>query len=152
MNEYHKIPETDWAYLSGILDGEGCLRVGAYKDSRTGQKAFRSSIQVAMTDIPVIEWISNTFGGSFYAAPRPGVSKPVANWVVQGVKAAEIASHCMKYLKAKKNQAELLIQFAATVKNTGVAGHSKEIHEARGRMAELSTKLNAKGVQGGDLP
>lgn len=105
-----------------------------------------------MTDIPVIEWISNTFGGRFYAAPRPGVSKPVANWVVHGVKAAEIALPCMKYLKAKKNQAELLIEFAATVRNTGVAGHSKEIHEARGRMAELSTKLNAKGIQGGDLP
>lgn len=50
-------------------------------------------------------------------------------------------------IDAKRAQAELLIEFAATIKTTGVKGHTDDVRLLRMEMAARSTKLNAKGVQ-----
>lgn len=67
-----KQPRTaDWAYLAGLLDGEGYIGVE------------RNTVQVASTDPEVLAWCRSRFGGGVYLNrrknPKPN-HKPVWAW------------------------------------------------------------------------
>jgi hypothetical protein len=60
ITSYHKRKPT-WqnkiAYLSGLIDGEGCLRF---------YKCGSIRLTIGMTDKKTIYWIYDTFGGQIY--------------------------------------------------------------------------------------
>ncbi len=58
INKYHKRPQT-WAnkvaYLAGLVDGEGCLKIEKWGTIR---------LSIGMTDKKTIDWVYNNFGGT----------------------------------------------------------------------------------------
>lgn len=98
---------TDYAYLAGIIDGEGCINTTSAHGDYFGR------ITVEMTDLGSISWLKYTFGGSVYG-PRDRGSrrKPTYRW--QLTKGEDISALCkmmLPYLKVKSEQAKLMISY-----------------------------------------
>src|SRR4030042_82434 len=49
------VKPTDWAYIAGLYDGEGCFSLNRWKDQ------FRVNVVVAMTVPDALEWIAARF-------------------------------------------------------------------------------------------
>ena len=59
-----KINLTDIAYLAGLFDGEGCVQYyqrldSQRKDRPKRYKVWRISLEMSMTDKPVMDWVFN---------------------------------------------------------------------------------------------
>lgn len=50
--------EIQWAYLAGLLDGEGDIII-----AKNGAKTTIVRVRVSNTDLKMIEWIQENFGG-----------------------------------------------------------------------------------------
>lgn len=142
-------PKINLAYFAGLLDGEGCIRIGKFLNS-SEEVRYRGQCQIAMTHPAPIRWLAKTFGGGIYKHHPIGVSKPCYYWQANAKDAAGLLQQALPFLKVKKEQAKLLIRFAETLTGPGGQGINKPIPasllDRRRRMAELSTRLNAKGV------
>lgn len=55
-----------YAYLAGIVDGEGCLRIDIAKEGERKVPSYRLRLQIAQTNGKIIDWLFGNFGGSIY--------------------------------------------------------------------------------------
>lgn len=71
------LKDTDWAWLAGIIEGEGCIGVDN-KGRRTG------GINVTMTDEDIVRRLYENFGGRLRgpSVPKNSKHKPVWYWTV----------------------------------------------------------------------
>lgn len=53
--------DTEWAYLAGLIDGEGCIWLGSHNTKSTNSYAYYVSIY--NTDGGLIEYLFHVFGG-----------------------------------------------------------------------------------------
>ena len=109
---YAAVPEAHWAYLAGVIDGEGSIYV-CY-DKR--HDIYFIEMSVANTARSLIEWLLENFGGTEKLsgrAERDGCPDQWA-WVVRGRKAAPIIAGIMPYLVVKQRQAALAEEFLST--------------------------------------
>src|SRR3990167_4649763 len=60
--------ETIYAYLAGIIDGEGCISIRKCKQGK--YIYFKPMIEVSMTHRPTIEFVAKTFGNSVWYEVR----------------------------------------------------------------------------------
>ena len=65
----------DFAYLAGLLDGEGCVTYKKYWDRKRKDRprkyfCWRIQMEIVMTHKPTIQWCADTFGGKVYLKPR----------------------------------------------------------------------------------
>lgn len=100
--------KTDLAYVAGIIDGEGCI--GIYKHKHR----YYLQVAVHMTNEWLVNWLSFAFKGSIstygYYRKRENCQKEWA-WNLTGKKALVFLELVYPYLKLKKPQAEIAIQF-----------------------------------------
>jgi len=98
--------KTDLAYIAGIFDGEGCI---TFQKS----KSHPQSVFVELTNTN--EWIVRQFyfwfGGSFRNWQSQPHWKVTWRWVAQGEGGVKFLELILPYLKLKRPQAELAIQF-----------------------------------------
>jgi hypothetical protein len=102
--DYSSLPETFWAYLAGLIDGEGSLVVGA----------TRRTIRLAIsnTSLPVLEEMAFKLGAivkekALYSRRRP-------SWEFTLLRANRVVSVLRRvypYLRIKRWQAALAIMF-----------------------------------------
>lgn len=153
MSEYHKIEQmTDVqiAYFAGLLDGEGCVRVGKFKNS-AGALRYRAYIVVAMTDIRPINWLVEIVGGKCYVdkKARRGNSKVCFCWTLNAKQGAAILKRALPLLLVKQEQANNFLAFVETLAGRGGKGMPKGVPEkilaTRKQMFLVSKNLNAKG-------
>lgn len=114
------ITDCDWAYLAGLFDGEGCLKVSW---ARSLEKKKRSvtwslTLDICNTYYPVIEWVQSVFGGSIYSQERRGKEsghRRRFHWSIwDSSRVSNLLSGMLPYLKIKKHQSEIAIKFLAT--------------------------------------
>lgn len=100
------LPETDYAYLAGIIDADGCvIGTGTLRTALVG-------FQVGMADKPVIDWIAEHFGGSVVLRKGKLGHRPF--WVWRLHRQADLAALIPKllpHMKAKGAQAWALLRF-----------------------------------------
>jgi hypothetical protein len=99
-------------YLSGILDGEGCITVGAGK--RKTCINYNPIVCVQNTSKPLIDWLQLTFGGQTYLSKKE-TKRTKAAWMWRITKKSKIEAlllSVLPYLLIKRNQAKLLLNFA----------------------------------------
>ena len=131
--------ETDYAYLAGIIDGEGCIN--AYPNGRSNPVP---RLTVSMTDAVVIEWLV-MFGGSMRLESSRTSGKPIWRWTATANPLRVLLPRCLPYLKAKKGQAELLLELLA-LQQYG-PGYSYAGGNQPKRQAEICQELkNLKGT------
>lgn len=107
--------KTDLAYVAGIIDGEGCIRIGQRK-----KNSNYVGVGVGHTNEWLIRWLHFSFGGSVCSkkAWLPN-QKPQWSWELRTRQACEFLKLILPYLKIKRPQAELALKFQSRRKYRG---------------------------------
>ena len=103
----------DFAYLAGLLDGEGCVTYKQYWDRKRKDRphkyfCWRIQMEIVMTHKPTIQWCADTFGGKVYLKPR-GEHKMQYRWRRSFRDALEIALAIAPYSVTKKEKLQQII-------------------------------------------
>lgn len=130
--------KAKYGYLAGIIDGEGCITIGrGFRPN--GTINYNAILMVTNTDLKVIKWLHEQFGGSYYKSkPNNFVSKESYRWRM--LKKAEIELMLLAiipYLIIKKEQAKILLEFVRLTRNDDVQ-----------KRQELSIKIMALNKRG----
>lgn len=116
-NSSKPISETDKAYIAGFIDGEGSIGLYIQKpsDNHTSYRlGFRFLPQVTIfnTNRPVLDDISEKYkGGLTLSRKRKRGNKTYWELRFGSRKLIKILTDVLPYLKIKKIQAELLLEF-----------------------------------------
>lgn len=131
--------KTDWAYLAGFIDGEGCLTIARVRVGKNINKlAFHRNIRVGQCSRPVLDWIVSRFGGTVYKHQKPYDRKNwYYYWALTGSKKKyeQFLLGILPYLKVKKLQAKIMLEFVRLPWGPDV--------ESRLRLAEKIQNLNS---------
>jgi|ERR1035437_6739650 hypothetical protein len=125
-------------YIAGIIDGEGCLTIGA------GQKEtcinYNAIVAVQNTSKQLIDWIQSKFGGQVYLSKKE-TTKTKAAWMWRLTKKDAIEHFLLAilpYLIVKREQAKILLEYVRL---------SREANsELRAVFYQRLRILNARGV------
>jgi hypothetical protein len=127
--------DLDYAYMAGIMDGEGCICVSRqmprYRhDDRRRSFLYKSStcyvltVAVCMSDPAPPYMFYFEFGGSLKFL---GEKRHMWRWGVSANDAVMVLRALMPYLKGKRAQAELAIKFQTERVNFAKAGRGNVI-------------------------
>ena len=102
--------KAKFSYLAGIIDGEGCLTIGAGKKETVTN--YNSIVMVTNTNEKLIKWLQHNFGGNYYKSPASGNCKPAYRWRFLKHKDTEhLLLSILPYLIIKRQQAITLLEF-----------------------------------------
>ena len=135
--------KTELAYLAGIIDGDGFISIRPVNNTRK----IAIHIGVVSTDLPLLEWIVERFGGYVYHRPAPKKKphwKTKYEWRLQHQHIVPVLKSIMPYLIIKKEHARLAIKFRETYrciyrplpdsiyqKRLAIAGEISDLNYAR---------------------
>jgi len=140
--------EVDWARLAAFIDGEGCIYINLHRQfyphlNKMYERCY-AKIVVTNTDFRIVHWLQDTFGGVAHLekrrADKRDVWAPTMRWEASCKSAAVLLERCYQYLIAKREQADIIFEFQATVKWPGQHGHATEVWQRR---MELRNKLHS---------
>ncbi len=99
-------------YLAGIIDGEGSIQIEIQKKCESRKINYYSvRLIIVNTDIELMIWLENNFGGKFSMRKKIENRKQCYKWNVFSHKAVEILEACHPYMIVKEKHARLLLQF-----------------------------------------
>lgn len=115
-----KLSETDKAYIAGVLDSDGCITMSKAIDKRrlNSKGTFTLRLVITMTYDSVIDWIIERIGGFKEVQNytyKPSQSRHLYTLRLSGKRAAELCKQVLPYMIAKRNRAEVAIEFAETI-------------------------------------
>lgn len=132
----------DIAYLAGLFDGEGCVRVALMNRGATQKRRQRKviylGIEVANTYEPIMYWLQTNFGGHVYKVKRnKRTDNTCWSWHLHGDSLKLLLSLIIPYSRIKKE--ELLVLLEAVNMKRGLIGkpHPESYYE---KVRELSAK------------
>lgn len=147
--------ETDLAYAAGIIDGEGCIGVYGYvRPSIALGKRYSLTVRVSMVDSEPPTFLHETFGGYLGHLHCPSRQKNNQRaqyyWCIAAQKARQFLIVVLPYLRARRKQAEVAIEFQ-TAQQRGIwRDKMKAIEQLeRGRMYSNQLKV-LKGKEVGE--
>ena len=109
----------DLAYAAGIMDGEGYIGITVpYANSQR----CRLVVSVSMTRPETPIWFKEMFNGCLGCYRRDHVKntyRDIYRWTNAGRAAAHFLMLIKPYVKIKKRQIEIAIEFAATITDRG---------------------------------
>ena len=142
--------QTVLAYLAGIIDGEGCIRIAKADSKRFS--SHNANVNCGMTHPDAIELLHQTFGGSIrWTQPtckNASPCKPLRYWYASGTDSvARVLRVLYPYLRTKKKQAAIVLDFCMN-KQDGrrPGGVGQEEHRWREQLYQEVKKLNHRGV------
>jgi len=138
---------TQLSYIAGIIDGEGSISI--IRQVHTAHSAYYSyfgRVQVGMTDKIIPAWLQAEFGGELHLRkPSNPNWKERWDWTVNCQKALDFLEQVLPYLKIKKGQAELVVEFQ---KNRPNGLHRTEFQkEDDAIIYDMCRGLNRRGVK-----
>ena len=112
---------AELAYAAGIIDGEGCIHISKTQHVRDKRLTMNLHVPVSMPDKCVIAWLGEMFGGDVSMASRDKLGHSNA-WIWRATdRAAErVLLQVLPYLRAKKTQAEVGLQFRKLIGAPGI--------------------------------
>lgn len=118
MERYTAITDiATLSYAAGIVDGEGCIMIGKGNASGLRKTAqYNLLVRVSMTAKDVINWLHQTFGGTVVSSRR-GEYKRYYCWAVGAIQAEGFLKLIVSYLKCKRAEALLGLEFRDHVNN-----------------------------------
>lgn len=93
------IKKTEWAYLAGIIDGEGCIT-----SYHNGHGSYYVRLRISQKDPIFLYWIQSKVGGRIWIR-RSKRNEPIFTWGAESRTAKEVLIGAYPYLKLKKHQA-----------------------------------------------
>jgi hypothetical protein len=103
------------AYLAGIIDGEGCftIEINAPTTYRKGT-LYTCRLSIINTDVNLIKWLTENFGGTIHTRKRVNGRKIVHAWRIYANGLDSFLPHCLPYMVCKRNQAEVILRFRSS--------------------------------------
>lgn len=105
------------AYVAGLFDGEGSIVIGVSKPSikkRMKSPSHWLQVGISNTNKEIIDWLKNNFGGHIsnrsYSPSRKNCI-PSWEWRVMSNKAKDFLINISPFVRIKKKQVKLAIQF-----------------------------------------
>ena len=129
--------KAKYAYLAGIIDGEGCISIGAGKKETCIN--YNALLLVQNTSKELIDWIQEHFGGQVYLSKK-ATEKTKTAWMWRFTKKKDIELillAVLPYLVVKREQAKILLNF--------VRMERTENSELRRLAYEKLRALNSRG-------
>ena len=105
--------KVDYAYIAGLFDGEGCIFIGKFWHKRDNYRQYVLRVKVALREKWIPEWLFFAFNcGRLNNIKQTKTSgATIWCWTVEGNNAVEFLKTILPYLKLKRTQADLAIQF-----------------------------------------
>ena len=103
--------KTGLAYTAGIMDGEGSIGIARHK-SKSCKRGYtlELNVQVTSSDEWLCQWLKFSFGGSLSHSIN-SANNPMWHWIIVARKARDFLELIRPYLRLKKPQADIAIQF-----------------------------------------
>ena len=139
------------AYVAGLIDGEGCLRI--HRQSKKTTSTFTAIVQLNMSNKARVigEQMAETFGGSLYEVKSPNPKwSDQWQWRISGDVASNFVMQIRPFLMLKRKQADLILQLhslkeSQPFQKNGAREWSQEAKEQAARIKDMMHMLNQKG-------
>ena len=134
--------KIDIAFMAGFFEGEGCISICRYLD-KGNRKQMYLRVAISQTNEWIINWFQWNFGGSVNKMGRKPQEKQRWQLAITGKKALCFLEVVLPYLKLKRAEAELGIEFQKRKRGSGhyLKVADSVLQEAdRVRMAHLKNR------------
>ena len=136
--------ETDKAYLAGLIDGEGSIGI----DNHGGIRSPSIRITLTNTDANMLAELKAIWGGWLSARRKRKLGwKSVADLIWAGKPASKVLRAIEPYVKAKRKQCQLALQFNETVSSSYTRGVPLKVQTYRQELRRKMLELNKRGSQ-----
>jgi len=135
------LSDVDAAYIAGLVDGEGCIRIDRFKTDRSHIGfQYRTTVTIAMCDPETIRWVGTTTDRKISEYQIPS-GRTVYTVVWRNGPAKELLLAILPFLRGKRPQAELCIHFEENITpgrgRTYKTGDKERCDEIRDRVSAL---------------
>ena len=140
------------AYLAGLMDGEGSFMIR--KRNAPNRTQYMPAVSIAMTDRDGIDLISSIYGGAIHITTlSPGHNaQPYYNWRVDSKnKIVNILSDILPYLRVKRTQAVLLLEYISKFSHGKGCAFSDDERLEQDLYYQICTRLNGRGTDSTDI-
>lgn len=114
VHDFSTVDQNKLAYLAGVVDSDGSIGIYKYWNPNTPNVSPRYvlSIVVVNTSERLMNWLADTFGGTFKARKMTSPNhKATYSWQFNNAKAAHLLSLIKPYLVEKWDRAANGIEF-----------------------------------------
>jgi hypothetical protein len=119
------ISETDKAYLAGLFDGEGSIGIYRYKNK---QCTYITTVTIGMCEPQGPILAHSLYGGYLNIRPPRAQSKKNLNvWMANNEEAERFLIEVLPYLRAKRDQAHVFLEFRQTYLRYNRAGRGAKV-------------------------
>lgn len=117
----------DCAYAAGFFDGEGTVFIAINRGAKGARgPIYNMRVTAAQVDPTPLAWLQERWGGSL-AERRPRGSQRLSYvWNCFARQAARFLTDVRPFLLVKIDEADLALEFQASLFNPGVRGHTPE--------------------------
>mgnify|MGYP001571827042 CR=1 FL=1 len=137
--EAKDIEQKELAYYAGLFDGEGCIHIARIHTQKR-RLTYQLVCRVSMYSLSVLQGLRSRFGGSIYYEKKHPTSNKYGllwSWSLFSRGAGAFLNEVEPYLKIKKTQAKLALQFQANKHN---GAHKKAWGNTAKTEGELATE------------
>jgi hypothetical protein len=100
------------AYIAGLLDGDGCIRIGYAEYKPTQNRTYYLSVQITNNYLPVLEQIQGIYKGSIHRQRRAKETHTdTFMWKIGSKRAGKFLRDIYPFFIIKKEQAALALEF-----------------------------------------
>lgn len=136
---------SDIAYVAGLFDGEGYVDIYSASTSKASKSpSLMLRLIISQKDGSIMNWLDKNFGGHVRMERRKG--SWIYRWDIRSQKAKDFLLLILPYLKIKRAQAEMAIEFEevkgkylGTLK--GSQGFRKLTKNEIGKRMEIKNRL-----------
>jgi len=142
------------AYLAGLIDGEGNIRVEKTCNKKRDNVHYNGRLTVANTDERMVSWLKENYGGFIWKrdwskTKTKGVKpnwKDVYMWIkMLNTPSLQFVKDVIPYMIVKKDRMKLILEFLET-KSTNGKSITRKTANKRDKIIKRFTQLNKKGI------
>lgn len=116
----------NYAYLAGLIDGEGTITIYKHKQHKRPTFQLRPRVVVANTHMPMLHSLVRDYGGTLIKNGKPSSPRPCFLWrVFSQADIERILVGVRPYLIIKAVHADLMMRFIDLRKAVGRAPYGK---------------------------
>ena len=137
----HNLSSEDLAYIAGIFDGEGCIRLSVNKNGP------QITVYISNNNLELLEWLKTTIGAGSIQLSRK--AEPEKNhkanyrYTIASKLAVSLCKLIRPFLIVKASQVDVILAYAAQEETAG-ARQGFKVSKARIEARELvRAKLSA---------